>query len=69
MDNKRYIHDDKFSTRSAIILTSGSIIVVGEMVLLHTISWFFANTKGLSNIEVGYYVWLTAYAVLFAEID
>jgi hypothetical protein len=35
------------------------------IILLHTISWLLVNVKGLSNVEVGYYVWLTAYALLF----
>ena len=41
-------------------------LFVSVFILLHTITWFFVNIKGLSNIEVGYYVWLTAYVVLFA---
>ena len=37
------------------------------IILLHTISWLFVNIGGnISEIEVGYYLWLTAYVLLLA---
>ena len=39
---------------------------VSLVFLLHTLSWLIIHlNQGLSDIKIGYYVWLTAYALLF----
>lgn len=66
-----------FSSVAFVVLASAPFLIrkgrrfrlcASVIILLHTISWLLVNVKGLSNVEVGYYVWLTAYALLVTAL-